>query len=325
MFQVEKFTKNDKSGYKITGTFASSKNHNGAYFDPVEIFAVDNPPKKLNLAHEDYTTDYSTGTNVSVPVASIANKLLKFEWQVETTNENFVKLIDEDNFGGFSPELYPKNQPIKSETGERFYRSGDLYWDNTAILKKGQKAGFHGANEAKVEKFEAFEDVVIKEEFEVKNKQAENKKNKKNDDYKPKNRQAKKEQFYFWASVGQYVKYNSAIYKVVKSEVLEGQEYSTYILRDMQGKELQIQDSKDLKINSVTASDVLEYILEKENKDEELEKFEKLEKEIEKFNQKLKAKGQVATVESFSKGHEKEPKSTTPADSTIQNLIKKIF
>lgn len=163
--QIEKFSNEDQSGYKIIGaTFASSRNTNGAYFDPVEVFSLDNPPEKFNFGHKDYNTDYSTGTKIiSNPVGTIEGKMLRFTWDLETTNENFVALIESENFGGFSPELFPKNKPYKSEVGERFYRSGDLQWLDTAILAKDQKPGFVGANEYELEKFEAFEDVVIKQ------------------------------------------------------------------------------------------------------------------------------------------------------------------
>lgn len=159
--QIEKFSSGEKTGYKIIGaTFASSKNHNGAYFDPVEVFA-DEVNEKFNFGHKDYSTDYSSGTEITKkPEAKLEGKLLRFTWDLETTNENFVKLIDEGNFGGFSPELKPNAKPVTADK-LRFYKSGDLKWESTAILAKNQKPGFVGANEYALEKFEAFEDVVI--------------------------------------------------------------------------------------------------------------------------------------------------------------------
>jgi len=159
--QIEKFSSGEKTGYKIIGaTFASSKNVNGAYFDPIEVFAGESN-NSFNFGHKDYSTDYSSGTEITKkPEAKIDGKLLRFTWDLETTNENFIKLIEAENFGGFSPELKPKNKPI-THGKERFYRSGDLEWVKTAILGKDQKPGFVGANEYALEKFEAFEDIVI--------------------------------------------------------------------------------------------------------------------------------------------------------------------
>ena len=163
---IEEFSQGDKKGYKITGAvFASSKNHNGCHFDPLEVFTVDNPPSTLNFAHKDKTTDYSTDTTItSKPVASIKGKLLEFTWDLETTNENFIELIKNENFGGFSPELAPQNYPTTNARGERFYKGGDLVWRETAILGKNQKPGFVGADKFALESFEAFEDVVILDE-----------------------------------------------------------------------------------------------------------------------------------------------------------------
>jgi len=100
--------------------------------------------------------------------------MLKFTWDLETTNENFIKLIDSDDFGGFSPELNPINKPLYGnkigvdkqgkEILERFYRSGDLEWAETAILSKSQKPGFVGANEYQLETFEAILIEKIEEE-----------------------------------------------------------------------------------------------------------------------------------------------------------------
>lgn len=173
--RLETFSKDGVNGYKIIGaTFASSKNHNGAYFDPVEVFA-DEINENFNLAHKDYSTDYSTGTTITkAPEAKLEGKLLRFTWDLETTNENFVSLIEKEEFGGFSPELEPTGKPVlgkeigKDKNGqpiyERFY-SQNLKWKSTAILTKDQKAGFVGAKDFALEKFEAyeiFEDVVIK-------------------------------------------------------------------------------------------------------------------------------------------------------------------
>lgn len=173
--QLETFSKDGVNGYKIIGaTFASSKNHNGAYFDPVEVFA-DEINENFNLAHKDYSTDYSTGTTITkAPEAKLEGKLLRFTWDLETTNENFINLIEKEEFGGFSPELEPTGKPVlgkeigKDKNGnpvyERFY-SQNLKWKSTAILTKDQKAGFVGAKDFALEKFEAyeiFEDVVIK-------------------------------------------------------------------------------------------------------------------------------------------------------------------
>lgn len=169
--QLETFSKDGVNGYKIIGaTFASSKNHNGAYFDPVEVFA-DEINENFNLAHQDYKTDYSSGTTITkAPEAKLEGKLLRFTWDLETTNENFINLIEKEEFGGFSPELEPTSSPVlgkeigKNKNGqpiyERFY-SQNLKWKSTAILTKDQKAGFVGAKDFALEKFEAFEDVVI--------------------------------------------------------------------------------------------------------------------------------------------------------------------
>lgn len=177
--QIEKFSSQDKQGYKIVGaTFASSRNRNSRYFDPIEVFADRQPPEKFNLGHEDYETDYSTGTVITKePEAKIEGKLLKFTWDIETTNENFVKLIESEKFNGFSPELRPKKQPLKGKQigvtkkgkpiFEHFYRQGELEWFNTAILIKGQTPGFIGADEYEIEKFESIEDsdfVIFKAE-----------------------------------------------------------------------------------------------------------------------------------------------------------------
>ena len=96
--QLETFSKDGINGYKIIGaTFASSKNHNGAYFDPVEVFA-DEINENFNLAHQDYKTDYSSGTTITkAPEAKLEGKLLRFTWDLETTNENFINLIEKKN------------------------------------------------------------------------------------------------------------------------------------------------------------------------------------------------------------------------------------
>ena len=172
--QIEKFNSGEKSGYKIIGaTFASSKNINGAFFDPVEVFTA-KVPNSFNFGHQDYKTDYSQGTTITKePQASLDGKMLRFTWDLETTNENFIKLIETEKFGGFSPELLPIKKPLlgnrigTDKKGdpifERFYRSGDLEWQNTAILEKNQIAGFVGAKDFALEKFEAIEgsDVVL--------------------------------------------------------------------------------------------------------------------------------------------------------------------
>lgn len=177
---IEEFSHGDKKGYKIKGaTFASSKNSNFCNFDPVEVFSLDNPPTKFNFAHKDKTTDYSTDTIItSKPKGEIKGKLLEFTWDLETTNPNFVQLIENENFGGFSPELAKIGEPVfgkivgKDKDGkdiqERFYRQNNLIWEQTAILGKEQKPGFVGADKFAIEAFEAFEDVVIlSEDFET--------------------------------------------------------------------------------------------------------------------------------------------------------------
>lgn len=283
--KIEKFSQEDKNGYKIIGaTFASSKNINGAFFDPVEVFTK-NLPEKFNFAHEDKTTDYSTGTKIiEKPKGEIVGDMLKFTWDLETTNENFIKLIDSDDFGGFSPELNPINKPLYGnkigvdkqgkEILERFYRSGDLEWAETAILSKSQKPGFVGANEYQLETFEAILIEKIEEE-------------------KPAVEEPK--------------------------ETFSKEDFKKEILEDVKN---QIKESFDEIKKSLEPKQ--EDLKEKEDK-EKFEKIQKENEQAnEHFNQIAKAKANLDTTKPFSKG-ENGGGSNKAGEEARKSLIKKLF
>lgn len=295
--KIEKFSADGINGYKIIGsTFASSRNQNGAYFDPVEVFSLDNPPSKFNLGHKDYETDYSSGTTITRnPEGSIDGKMLRFTWDLETTNENFINLIESDNFGGFSPELSSRNKPIRSENGERFYRQGDLEWFMTAILLKDQKPGFVGANEYVLEKFEAFEDVVIK----------------KDDDEKP-NDEVKE------AEPKTEDKEEFSLSEELRSQLL-------YLTNQVKDNNETIKDLQ-VAIASLQSAPKPQENFEDKNEKLEKEKFEKMKLETEHFNTIAKAKAEIDDIKLVQHGVEAEkPMSKEAEDEAKTSLIKKIF
>jgi hypothetical protein len=332
--KIEKFSSNETHGYKIIGaTFASSKNNNGAYFDPIEIFAGE-INENFNLGHKDYTTDYSTGTKITkAPTAILDGKLLRFTWDLETTNENFTKLIDAGEFKGFSPELQPtappiigkqigvskKNKPIY----ERFYSNNSLKWKGTAILTKNQTPGFVGADEYELEKFEnsnlfaeTFEDVVML----------------KFDD----NLIEKETEF----EIGCYIKTQSQeIGKIVKIEKTE--QGVDYTIKLLDGNTILLNNLST--IQKISINDIMDYIVnmnsketfnkkidtietpDLENTDSNL-KFEELQDRITELEAQLKTK-QMETptmpnkIEMFSKQAAVEPKNNQKARQSLINKL----
>ena len=158
--KIEKFSKDGKPGVRFkNAVFAASKNHNGAHFDPLEVFKVDLAPELFNADHNPAETVEAQFESTITP--NIEGKLLKFSADIVSYDPNVVD--NADKVSGFSPELSVVNQPAK-RGNERFYATGDLTWTGTAVLF-GEKPGFVGADEFTLEKFSVSDDsdVVIDE------------------------------------------------------------------------------------------------------------------------------------------------------------------
>jgi hypothetical protein len=167
--EYEIFTKKDGKKYVVfkNATFASSKNYNGAHFDPLEIFAIDVAPNEFNQSHKQDKTLKAEFTNKVEP--KIEGRLLRFTSDIMSDDEYVVE--NADKVTGFSPELFKVNEPaVRGD--ERFYANGDLQWKRTAILF-GEKAGFVGADQFDLEKFDVTEgdDIVLVETKPVEDEQ----------------------------------------------------------------------------------------------------------------------------------------------------------
>lgn len=160
---------NGKKGVRFKdAVFAASKNHNGAHFDPLEVFSVDQAPENFNNSHKK--EEKLDGKFETRPSVEIDGKLLKFKADIVSFDDYVIN--NANKVTGFSPELIAVNEPAR-RANERFYAVGDLVWNATAILF-GEKPGFIGADSFQLEKFSSADsDVILIEEFEEETKEEE--------------------------------------------------------------------------------------------------------------------------------------------------------
>lgn len=325
--QYEIFSQEGKQKVKFYGTFAASKNYNKAYFDVVEVFAVQ-PPEIFNLNHKDRDTDYSTGTKIKTSGYRIddKSKLLQFNWAGESENENFVALAKAGKLKGFSPELRRLSDPITTPNGERFYKEKQLVWESTAILDNETPSGFVGADNAE---FEAFSKDLGYEFFalEVVDEAADTQEETKKDEEKT-------EEFRSWVSINQFARYDDKVGIVTTITQRENGQTITMQLQD--GSSISITESEDdRKLESVSFAEIIKPMwmnvktetFSSDKDDEELtEEQKKAEEQAETFanlNAHVKKMETFSDVRKAEKGASDELKTASKATYEAHKIINK--